>query len=175
MKFQDIPQFPQSYWQANIPLDGLIKHIKSWSERKGSMSRVQLNPDYQRGHVWTEDQQIAFMEYMLRGGASGRDIYFNHPGWMGSFKGSFVLVDGLQRLTAAIAFLRDEIPVFGTLRSEYEDDIRLHHSFIFHVSCLRTRAEVLQWYVDFNVGGTPHEAEEIQRVRDMIAKEQANV
>ena len=29
---------------------------------------LQFNPDFQRGHVWTEGQQIAFMEFLLKGG-----------------------------------------------------------------------------------------------------------
>jgi len=36
---------------------------------------------------------------------------------------------------------------------------------------LKTRAEVLQWYIEFNAGGTPHTEAEINRVRELLKKE----
>lgn len=30
--------------------------------------------------------------------------------------------------------------------------------------------DVLQWYIEMNEGGTPHTKEEIQKVKDMVAK-----
>lgn len=171
MKFSSIPRFPQFHYQCNVPLGFIEKQLDSWIDVDGSMSPLQLCPDFQRGHVWSEDQQISFMEYFLRGGTSGKDIYFNHPGWMGSFDGDFVLVDGLQRLNAALAFVRDELLVFGARCSEYDLLPMTDTCFNFHVARLQTRVEVLQWYVDFNVGGTPHAAEEIERVRQLIKQE----
>lgn len=172
-KFQDIPLFPHSAWQADVSLEYLEVALDHWAGKTPPMSSVDLSPDFQRGHVWTQEQQVAFMEYMLRDGPSGKDIYFNHPGWMASFEGDFVLVDGLQRITAALAFLHDELEAFGRTRSEYEDNIRMHIGFKFHVATLQTRAEVLQWYLDFNTGGTPHHAHEIQRVRALLEEEQS--
>lgn len=32
-------------------------------------------------YVWTEEQQIAWLEYHLRGGKSGNTIYLNNPFW----------------------------------------------------------------------------------------------
>ena len=39
---------------------------------------------------------------------------------------------------------------------------------ILNVNDLKTEKEVLQWYVDMNVGGTPHTDEEIEKVKKMI-------
>lgn len=101
-------------------------------------------------------QRIAFVEYFLKGGISWRDIFFNHPGRMKNSRGEFVLVDGLQRLTAARRFLANEIPAFNSYRREYTDHGRLsNHCVKFHVASLKTRADVLQWNVDLNAGGTP--------------------
>ena len=38
---------------------------------------VDLKPDFQREHVWTKEQQIAYLEYRFKGGRSGDTIYFN--------------------------------------------------------------------------------------------------
>lgn len=37
-----------------------------------------------------------------------------------------------------------------------------------NVNDLKTKREVLQWYVQMNNGGTPHSAEEIERVKKLM-------
>ncbi|WP_235887964.1 hypothetical protein [Neobacillus paridis] len=82
--FQDIPQMTVfSGYQVNIPLRYLEKRVKEDMEELG----LQLESDFQRGHVWTEYQQIKFVEYLFRGGKSNRTLYFNHPGWNSNLKG----------------------------------------------------------------------------------------
>ena len=41
----------------------------------------------------------------------------------------------------------------------------------FHINNLQTRAEVLQWYLDFNSGGTMHTQDELNKVRKLLKKE----
>ena len=70
-KFRDIPQFTSDgCYQVNYPIISLVKYIEEEVETMG----LQLNPEFQRGHVWTEEQQIAWIEYHLRGGKSGNTI-----------------------------------------------------------------------------------------------------
>lgn len=166
MKFKDIPQFTRSgSWQCNMGWEYFIK----WIDENIKESDLQLNPDFQRGHVWTEEQQIAYIEFRLRGGTSGRIVYFNCPGWMGSFDGEFVCVDGLQRITAIKRFMNNEIKVFGTYYKEFEDGLPLDIDIIVNINNLKTKNEVLQWYIEMNDGGTPHTKEEIDRVKQMMS------
>jgi len=170
-RFQDIPQFTkQGSWECDFQLDGLWHQVVKWQEEDG----LDLDPYFQRAHVWTESQQIAWLEFFLRGGKSGRVLFFNHPGWFRDWKGTPVIVDGKQRLEAIRRFIHDEIRVFGSLRSEFTDTLRMTHTMKLNMNDLRTRAEVLQWYVEFNSGGTPHTIEEIDRVRELLAKERAD-
>lgn len=126
-----------------------------------------LNPDFQRGHVWTEEQQIAYVEYMLKGGTTGKEIYFNCSSWMDGFDTPIFCVDGLQRLTAAIKFVNNQLPVFdGHLHNDIEGACRT--TFSFHVMKVRSKKELLKVYIDFNSGGTPHRPEEIIRIQEMI-------
>lgn len=134
---------------------------------------MDFDPDFQRAHVWTHKKRIAFVEYILRDGKSS-PAPPNHPGWMGDWEGLGVLVDGKQRLEAVRAFLRNDIPAFGYLLSEYEDKLDVVRTTLrFHVNTLKTRAEVLQWYLDLNTGGVVHTPEEIEKVRILLAKEQS--
>jgi len=164
MDFKDIEQLTKTAsYKPQIPLEDVPYTIERYVSQYG----LQLNPDFQRGHVWTTEQQIAFVTYLLRGGASGRDIYFNHPGWMGSFEGEFVCVDGLQRLTAIMRFLNDEIRVFGKLFSEFTGRMPSGNDLTFHINDLKNRKDVLTWYLEMNSGGTPHSEEELNRVRKL--------
>ena len=171
-KFKDIPQFTSGgCYQCNYPLTSLVKYIEEEVETMG----LQLNPDFQRGHVWTEEQQIAWLEYHLRGGKSGNTIYLNNPFWHNVLSPKqtdytdYVCVDGLQRITAAQKFIHNKIKVFGSYYDEFEDKIRvLPQTMILNVNDLKSEKEVSQWYVDMNAGGTPHSSEEIDRVIKMI-------
>lgn len=172
LKFKDIPQFTSDgTYKVNYPLPSLVKFIDEEVEEMG----LQLNPEFQRGHVWTEEQQIAWLEYHLKGGKSGNTIYLNNPMWHSVKDPSkdvytdYVCVDGLQRLTAAKRFVNNEIKVFGSYYKDFEDSIRvLPHTIILNVNDLKTEREVLQWYIDMNSGGTPHSKEEIERVKNLI-------
>ena len=166
MKFQDIPRFtrPGSY-QVNMRLDYFVKWIRENQEECG----LDLNPDFQRGHVWTEKQQIAYIEFLLRRGKSGRIIYFNCPNWSSGLRDDgFVCVDGLQRTTAIMRFIDNEIPAFGVFYKDFEDKLPMEVDVLVNVNELQTKREVLQWYVEMNEGGTPHSAIEIERVKEMI-------
>jgi hypothetical protein len=144
MRFQDIPQFTRANYNVDIPWD----YIPKWERNQLELN---LDPDFQRAHVWTTDKQIAYVEYILRGGISGKDIYFNHPGWFRDWKGSMDIVDGKQRWQAVKEFLGDKIPVFGCFYSQYEDR--------------------LQWYLDLNSGGVVHTNEELDKVQALLKKE----
>ena len=68
-RYIDIPQFTRDgNWQADFDFLGLVDFMKEEINTQG----LQLNPDFQRGHVWTNEQQIAFLEYFLKGGKSDR-------------------------------------------------------------------------------------------------------
>lgn len=174
MKFKDIPQLTSDgAYEVDISWDYLETWLAGHSDNNG-LYNVELCPDFQRGHVWTDAQRIAFVEFKLRGGRSGDLTYWNHPNWMGSWKGTLELVDGLQRITAVRMFMRDELPAFGHRYSEYEDRLRLTDArFKVNINNLPTRAAVLRWYLELNSGGTPHSDEEIARVQALLDAEKA--
>lgn len=168
MDFNDVQRFTlPAHYSLRIEWKRMKSQLEDFAEETSDMDSVQLNPDFQRGHVWTEEQQIAYVEFALRGGETGRDVYFNHPGWMGSWKGDFVLVDGLQRVTAVTRFMNNEIKAFGSYHKEFTGRMKDVY-FNFHVNNLKTRKEVLRWYLEMNTGGVVHTDEEISRVEKLM-------
>jgi hypothetical protein len=168
-KFADIPQFTSNgNWQCNFRVAEVWRWVKDQERELGG---IDLDPDFQRSHVWTEAQQIAWLEFFFRGGKTGR-IYFNHPGWMRDWNGTLTLVDGKQRLEAIRRFMENEIPIFGSYRREFTDK---SHRFDLEicVNNLKTRRQMIQWYIDMNAGGTPHTNREIDAARALLEKEPA--
>ena len=156
-------------YSVDVSWDYIEKNLQNYAE----YCEVQLEPEFQRAHVWTEKQQIAYVEYIMRGGQSGRDIYFNCRGWLshGTEDDPIVLVDGLQRLTAVRKFMRNELKVFGKYYAKDFERISHDWRFKFHINNLETYKEVLKWYLDFNSGGTVHTEEELEKVKKLLEEE----
>lgn len=177
MRFGDIPQFTRNAsWGCDISWQYLVSDWLPQQLKDG----LDIDPDFQRGHVWSEEQQRRYVEFVLQGGRTGREIQTNHPGWhSGSMTGPYVLVDGKQRIEAVCRFMKDEIAVFhdlhlkgvGYKRGDFTDYMRHFASFRWSVNDLATRAEVLQWYLDLNAGGVVHTDMEISRVRALLEME----
>jgi hypothetical protein len=164
-QFNDIPQLPKAHYEIDVDWTHIEKALKGYVEDYG----LDLNPDFQRAHVWTTPQQTAYVEWILRGGETGRVLFFNCPGWDHVVTGVMTLVDGKQRLEAVRAFMRDELPAFGRLKSEYTDRLRvILVSFKFRIAALATRRDILEWYLAINSGGTPHTPEELKRVQNLL-------
>lgn len=178
--FGDIPQYTRwSNYCVNIPWKYLEIQLKHHTEDYN----LNLDPDFQRAHVWTELQQIRFVEFVLRGGHSGMDLLFNCVNWNTGEFGEYVLVDGKQRLEAVRRFMRNELAIFADGLLGNKKPVRLedftehgpsmtHCSFRWNVNDLNTRAEVLTWYLEINSGGVVHTEDELSRVRALLKEEQ---
>lgn len=170
-QFNAIPSFTRDgSWEVDMSPDYLLQNIQEHIDREG----LDIDPDFQRAHVWTQSQQKAYIEFFLRRGRTARVIYLNKPSWYNAAKtdyDDFVLVDGKQRLKAWKDFYAGAFKVFGSYVHEFTDRIRSVNTMKLNVNDLQTKAEVLQWYLDFNSGGTPHTDAELKRVRRLLQKE----
>lgn len=61
-RFRDIPSFiEEGQWEVDYEADSLVRFIAEQVAECG----LQLCPDFQRGRVWTPQQQTAFVEFFL--------------------------------------------------------------------------------------------------------------
>lgn len=149
-------------------LDGFVRDYGS----------LELDPDFQRGHVWAPEQQQLFMENVLRGvvSSSGFLVQFNCPNFESDdFVGDLPLgvqcIDGLQRITAVMDFLAGKVRPFGFTMDDLSGSsfsVKGRYRFRVAIHNFTWRADLLQHYLDLNTGGTPHSAEEIERVRKLL-------
>lgn len=158
LRNKTIPQLiPTGNYIVNHHLDKLKDTIERYVEEYG----LNLDPDFQRGHVWTMQQRLKYVEFILQGGKSN-PIYMNHEGWMKSWNGEMVIVDGKQRLTSLLMFLNDKFPVFkeldnprniGYYASEFDF---IPHDIPVVINDLEGKDKVLEWYLQINRGNIAH-------------------
>ena len=174
MKLKDIPQFTRrANYSVNVSWFYLEKHLEGLAETIGTNFGLDLDPDFQRGHVWDRNKQVAYIEFVLRGGRSSRELLFNCAGWNQGNEGPVTIVDGKQRLEAVRSFIRDEFRVFDHLASEFDKSILRRADFVFSVNDLPNRIDVLQWYLELNSGGVVHTDDELERVRGLLQEERS--
>jgi hypothetical protein len=165
------PKFnkPRGNYRIDVSWDYVDFHLKSFMERNNQTIDEILNPEFQRGHVWNEEQQIKYIEYIVMGGNSGKDVYFNCSSWNNSSGDNNVFcIDGLQRITAVRRFMNNEIAIFDNIYEKDTSGINSSdHSFSWHVLDFQNYNEILDWYIDMNDAGTYHTKEELDRVRGL--------
>ena len=90
VKFRDIDKYISN---GNYEVSLMLSYMEDYIDRMVSEYDLEIEPDFQRGHVWNEEKQIMFVEYLLRGGGGvSNTLRFNCPGWMDSFEGPLQLV-----------------------------------------------------------------------------------
>ena len=168
MHFRDIPQYPRAHYHVDVSLDYLASHVDHYRDNYG----FTMDPEYQRDHVWTMEQRTAYVEHVLMGGETGLEIIVNVENFhrTSAPQGVAEVLDGKQRLTSLLMFMRDEVRAFGRLASEYEGKCRAN--IVWKVVDLNP-IETMRLYVMLNAGGNAHTREEIDRVRALIAAKEA--
>lgn len=167
--FRTIPQLLTARYGSGVGSTMDWSHLASWLRDHFILPGIDLNPIFQRGRVWTTQQKIRYVEFRLAGGTTGGDIHFNDPSPSREKRLPLLLMDGKQRIDAALSFLDGELPVFGHVLSEYVDQPdRL--SFQLHIHRFTEVDEILQWYCDMNRGGVVHSDAEIARVQGLVGK-----
>lgn len=160
---------------------GMLEETLAGIERDmlDSKGVFELEPDFQRGHVWSDAQRIAYVEALIRKTAPV-GLLFNCPGWTRTEGGggdiaanTFQCIDGLQRLTAVRKFMAGRFKAFdkysaADLKGSPFDLARYRMQVAVYE--FSTRAELLQFYLDLNSGGTVHAPSELERVRGLMAK-----
>lgn len=165
MKFSDIEYFDSPSYRIHVDWQWMDKCLEDYEINDNLI----YDPDFQRGYVWGKNQQVQYIEYILRGGISGKEVFFNHPGWQHGYEGDMVLVDGKQRILAVRNFLSNKIKVFNHLFQEYTGDMPFRRCcFYFNVNNLKDPNDVIKWYISMNSGGSIHTEDDIQRAKDCL-------
>lgn len=80
MRWDDVPKFLHGGdYGVDLPHDC----VEGWIDSKNHSWGIDLDPDFQRGHVWNDEQRRLYVEYISRGGTAQRTLYWNSPSFRG--------------------------------------------------------------------------------------------
>lgn len=175
----------EQHWQksgVDMPWESILEHVEGRRYRGAVTKELpwNLNPDYQRGPVWTERQQSLYIGHHLMGGQVF-PIYMQRDSTYRKHEAEEV-IDGQQRIRAICAFMRNEIPARflhdgGWKEVRYldmsENEQRWPSMSSRVVFLDMPRIERLRFYIGANAGGTPHSEADLEKVADLLAKEGA--
>ena len=159
--------------------DEILHHVDGSPEGRA----WDLSPDYQRGHVWTRLQSEKFVGHLLEGGPVP-PIYVQRyesaknapPEIAATYYDHAEVVDGQQRIRAIVSWVRGEVDALLSdgRRIRYVDTNEIDRRFLpsLKIGFIDVpRKTRLEFYLKLNRGGTVHTDDEIDRVRDLLAKE----
>ena len=169
--------------EAAYSVDVAIKRLEAFLAGQDAQLQtvgggLEMEPDFQRGHVWSQDQRSRYVESVLRGQAPTR-LLFNSPNYVGSHgsvggdlpRNVMQCVDGLQRTAALIGYAQGHVKAFGRTAADFESGPfgagRLRVQFVVYQ--FEFRNDLLQFYLDINGGGVVHTQEELDRVRALMS------
>lgn len=179
VSFRDIydPIRPQG--KEHLRLKSLYQRCKNDHEDVMA-ERLNLDPDYQRGRVWAEEQKKKFIGFLLEGGRLDPFLIRRHE----DYRIPDEIIDGKQRITSIIEFFENKVAaqiIDGTefFLSDFseEEQAVFKRSTNYSVELwyfTLSRKKVLELYLKINRGGTPHSEEEIQRVYSLYYEELSN-
>ena len=118
-------------------------------------------PSWQRSVVWSEYQQIQFIESIWRGIPLGTYTYnsVTHPD--PRYRG--LLIDGLQRINAIYAYVYATFPVFDLFYNDLTSAEKRRFAmtkFCSYEFDSADETELRAYYNLMNFGGTPHKENE---------------
>lgn len=151
-----------------IGLSKVKEQVELYKERYGLDLEEGIWKD--KGY-WSIERSRRYIEYKLRRGENGGDIYFNmirHESGA-----SLMCIDGRMRLIAIMNYLSNGYTAFGHYWREFseEDMKRIEEEvrFTFHIGEKTNRKEIINWYIDLNYANFSDE--EIDKVSNLLLTE----
>lgn len=144
-----------------------ISDIRDWSEA----GRLELRPDFQRREVWSAPARIMLMDTILRNIPMPKIFLANSIREGNTYR---VVIDGQQRLSAILAFMRDEFSLehpftsdekgkrFTELPQEVQNRF-LSYQIDFNEAINPSDDEVREVYARVNKYTTPLTKQELRR------------
>ena len=157
--------------KAPVDLHFMNQTIESLIHRYYNFG-VDMNPDYQRGFVWTQEDKEFLIDSIFTGIDIGKFGFVrnNDEEWKKTGY-SYEILDGKQRLNTIIEFYEDRITYKGYTYSQlgWEDryTFREHMVSVAEVKEF-DRKSILESFLSLNRGGRVMDKSQIEKVEKML-------
>ncbi|MDX9695802.1 MAG: DUF262 domain-containing protein [Bacteroidales bacterium] len=134
---------------------------------------IDLNPDYQRGHVWEQKHKQALIKSIFENIDIGKFVFIYRTFEHGDSSGNFYeVLDGKQRVTAILEFYENRFQYEGFYFKDLCVQDR-HHFENYMISYCQVNEKGFtdemkyKYFLMLNVSGVPQDEEHIQYVRSL--------
>lgn len=186
------PEFSTRYWLEVLPkVETLVDPLPQDIERSTRLTQsfhgtmlnllvkrmyqegVYDNPEYQRGYVWTSEDEQMYLDSLFSNRDVGRFIFVieNNPCRIS-------LLDGKQRMHTLLRLQASLIPYRGVYWHQMTWE-RRHNAFqrVVQFADLEAekfkKSELLRIFLDVNIGGVPQTREHVTNVQSLLEAELA--
>jgi len=139
---------------------------------------IDLDPEYQRGNVWTREQKVNLIDSMFKNIDIGKFTIIKRP-WGDNPNAPmtpklYEMLDGKQRLTAVYEFFIGKFQYKGKYFHELHPRDR-HHIKYYTINWAETqpltKEQKYRYFLKLNTTGTPVSEEHLNKVRKLLLDE----
>ena len=130
---------------------------------------LDLNPDYQRGNVWSQDDKVLLIDSIFKNIDIGKFTIIKRP-----FKEntqSYEILDGKQRVITLIEFFEDRFKYKGLKFSELHWRDQNHfenYSISYSEATNLSHEQKYRYFLNLNVSGKPVDPEHLDHVKKLL-------
>ncbi len=129
---------------------------------------LNLEPDYQRGYVWTPDDKIKLIDSIFNNIDIGKFVFIHLDNY--SLPKLYEILDGKQRVSTIIDFYEGRFKYKGYWYRDMCNHDRYHFD-MYHISVgnakRMTKKQIYEYFLKLNTTGRPIDPEHINRVKKL--------
>ncbi len=131
-----------------------------------------LDPEYQRGHVWDLDDKLSLIKSIFHNIDIGKFTFVRRPYKMDD--DAYEIIDGKQRLTALLEFVENRFSYEGKywrdLHPLDRHHVRNYGVLVAELPEDTTELQKRKYFIKLNTSGKPQDPEHIAKVKKQIEK-----
>lgn len=138
---------------------------------------LDLDPDYQRGNVWTLAQKVALIDSIFKNIDIGKFTIIRRR-WKDDIDYLYEILDGKQRTIAISEFFEGRFTYQGMRYQDLHPSDQNHfknYAISYAEINPLTNEQKYRYFLKLNTSGQPHEEEHLNKVKEMWYNEKSNL
>ena len=131
---------------------------------------IDMDPDYQRGYVWDQEDKEKLIDSIFNNIDIGKFVFI-HKRYSSSNEPLYEILDGKQRVTTLCEFYENKFPYKDRYFNDLSDKDRWHF-LEYGISVAEVeeadKKTILKYFLMLNTGGKPMDEKHLNKVKEMI-------